>query len=148
MPGDSGITAFINSLRAITLSESDEDLGRHREAILTGFAEHAQMAESMLRSSLVMRLSSQGGEEVQLAMSSRWSKIRVNQVVIPGFKLPAAVSVEFFFIQEHTDHDDPTEEVYDVLSRYIRESNYDLFIAQLVVNSQVGRFNRKVEESE
>lgn len=98
------------------------------------------MAESMLRSSLVMELASKGSEEVQLAMSSRWSKIRVNPIRIPGSKAPVAVSVEFFFIQEQTDHDDPTEEVYGILSNYIEANHYDSFIAQLVVNSEVKRF--------
>lgn len=140
MPKNAGITGFVVALRMISAETDGRRRVKHKGAILEGMGDHPKMAESMIRSSLVMELAAKGSEEVQLAMSSRWSKIRVNQIRIPGSKVPVAVSVEFFFIQEQTDHDDPTDEVHEILRNYIERNHYDSFIAQLVVNSEVKRF--------
>lgn len=140
MPENAGITDFVMALRMIAAESDGRKRIRHKNAILRGLGEFPKMAESMVRSSLVMELASRGSEEVQLAMTSRWSRIRINQIKMPGADVPVAVSVEFFFIQEATDHDDPTDEVYDLLSAYIERNNHHSFIAQLVVNSRVNRF--------
>lgn len=140
-PG-AGISTFLTSFNLLETKMSAADRKRLSQDVLMGFHQFPQMAESIVKSTLLSKLALRGSDAVQNAMESRWRRIRISPISVMKGQPPVAISIEVVFILEQTEDDDCTEEVFHLAQEMIEEKNHQGFVAQLVVNNRTKRFMR------
>lgn len=121
---------LIDAYRDVSVKDSENNAF----TVLKGFQNHPSLAASLIRSSFLMHLAKSELDEVQKAISSTWSKLKVIPLRNSHSGTPTWLAVDYSFIQEDASTPDASEEVYQLLSDYIINNKHYLFIRQLSVN--------------
>src|SRR5699024_6656143 len=111
------------------INKTDKTINKKmKKDILNGFHNHEQMSSSILQSSFSSTLARQRSYTIERAMNSRWRKFEVKAMRKSSQEVPLGITVNIIFVEDHTEDEDSTEEIFRVLKNDIIDNNYDCFI--------------------